>query len=231
MIKFSHPLIKATLVKRYKRFLADIILENGEEVTCHCPNTGSMKSCGAQGDTIYVLPSSDPKRKLKYTWEYTQTKGGFIGINTQRPNRIVEDAIVNNIIPELQGYSTIKREQKYGNNSKIDLLLEAKGKTSCYVEIKNVTLLEDNTLLFPDAITVRGQKHLKELISIKERGYRAVMFYLINRPDGKNFRPAEEIDPEYAKLFEKAKDAGVEIFEYRAKSTLSGMSIALDKLM
>ena len=230
MIKFSKPLMKAALVKRYKRFFADVILEDGSEVTCHCPNTGSMRSCGEPGDTVFVLANNDPKRKLKYTWEYTKVKGGYIGINTQRPNRIVETAIENGAIKELLGYKSLKREQKYGQASKIDLLLEDPDREPCYVEIKNVTLKEGKNLYFPDAVTQRGQKHLQELMDIKKTGARAVMFYLINRPDGEAFKPAEHIDPEYARLYKKAQEKGVEILHYRVKASLSGMTIDQNKL-
>lgn len=229
MLEFSIPLKKGTLIKRYKRFFADVKLEDGQEVVSHCPNTGSMKSCGSPGDTVFLQPSDNPKRKLAYTWEYTQVPGGFIGINTQRPNRIVEAAIREGLIPELRGYESIQREKAYGERSKIDLLLSKKGLPDCYVEIKNVTLREGNQILFPDAVTERGQKHLREMMQLIRSGKRAVMFYLINRPDGELFAPAQHIDPQYAELYCEAKNAGVEMLHYRAKATLDGMTVDTQK--
>ena len=225
MIKFSGPLHKGTLVKRYKRFLADVTLENGDIVTAHCANTGSMKTCGSPGDTIWLLYNPSPKRKLDWSWEYTETENGYIGINTARPNRIVEDAIQTDRIAELSGYESIKREVKYGTNSKIDLLLESPDRAKCYVEIKNVTLQGQDCILFPDAKTDRGLRHLRELQLIKNEGCRAVMFFLVNRPDGSIFKPAADIHPEYAEELSQAHHAGVEILVYRAEHSLEGIQI------
>lgn len=225
MIRFSTPLVEGKLIKRYKRFFADVELLDGQVVTSHCPNTGSMRTCGSPGDRVFLLKNDDPKRKLKYTWEYTEATGGFIGVNTQRPNRIVEDAISEGLVEELKGYSAIKREAKYGENSKIDLLLTHEQRPPCYVEIKNVTLIEGAQLLFPDAVTTRGQKHLKELMEVKSQGCRAVMFFLINRPDGQEFAPATAIDPHYSELLQEASESGVEIITYRTDSRLEGMAL------
>jgi sugar fermentation stimulation protein A len=221
-LKFDPPNIKGTLVKRYKRFLADVVLEDGIEVTAHCPNTGSMTSCWEEGDTVYLSPSTNPKRKLPYTWELSKTKGGYIGINTNRPNQIVFEAIENGDIASLKGYKSMKREVKYGENSRIDILLsDHKTKPDCYIEIKNVTLYdkENNRLLFPDAVTTRGQKHLLELSKVADSGKRAVMFYLINRPEGDFFSPAKDIDPKYSELLKESKKSGVELLAYRVKAT------------
>ena len=225
MIQFSTPLIKGKLLKREKRFLAHVLLEDGQEVIGHCPNTGSMKTCADPESSVYLLYDPNPKRKLHYTWEYTEIPEGFIGINTQRPNRIVEEAIREQKVPELTGYQKIRREVKYGENSKIDLLLEAPTSPPCYVEIKNVTLKVNDGLAFPDAITKRGQKHLLELTELALKGTRAVMFFLCNRPDGDRFRAAYEIDPDYSLLLKKAYHAGVEILCYRVKASLTGMEL------
>jgi len=217
-LQFEPKNVKAKLIKRYKRFLADVELEDGTILTAHCPNTGSMASCWQKDDIVYLSPSNNPKRKLPFTWELSKTSGGYIGINTHRANHLVHEAVCNNVIPKLKGYKTIKREVKYGDNSKIDLLLTGHGaKPDCYVEVKNVTLFdsEANRVIFPDSVTKRGQKHLVELTKVVKTGARAVMFYLINRPEGKYFAPAKQIDPEYARLLSIAKLAGVELLAYR----------------
>lgn len=221
-LEFNAELIKGTLVKRYKRFLADITLENGEQVVAHCPNTGSMKTCGEPGDVVYLSFNDSPKRKLKYTWEFTQNQKGLIGVNTARPNGIVEEAIAMQLIPELAGYKRIRREVKYGTNSRIDLLLEelpTDKNALCWVEVKNATLLENNNVTFPDAKTARGLKHLNELIERVKLGDRAVMFYLVNRPDGDFFSIAKKIDPEYYQGVISALEQGVEVLVYRVHST------------
>ncbi len=225
LINFAHPLIKATLVKRYKRFFADAILESGEEVTAHCPNTGSMKTCGAPGDTIYLLHQPSPTRKLAYTWELTQVAQGFVGVHTARPNQLIKAAIGQGLLPALSGYQDLKSEVKYGKDSRIDLLLSDPIKGSCYVEIKNTTLLQDSLILFPDAVTSRGLKHLGELEQQVKEGHRAVMFYLVNRPEGEKFAPADHIDPAYAKGFKHALAHGVEVLAYRAHHSLLGINL------
>ncbi len=226
MIKFNSPLIKGTLIKRYKRFLADVKLESGEEITAHCPNTGSMKTCQWEGATVYLTHHDDPKRKLKYTWELTETDGGYICVNTHRPNRIVEQAILDDQIPELSGYANLKREKKYGENSKIDLFLSGhESQPDCYVEIKNVTLKEGDTITFPDAVTTRGTKHLNELQNVAKAGDRAVIFYLVNRPDGKEFGIAGDIDPVYNETFKKVTKKDVEVLIYQSKASMEGIEI------
>lgn len=224
-LNFEKPLVKATIIKRYKRFLADVVLEDGREVTAHCPNTGSMRTCWSPNDVVYLTYNPSPKRKLDYTWDYTQTKAGLIAINTMRPNRVVEEAIVNKKIPELKQYDHLRREVKYGENSKIDLLLEDDSKNKCWVEVKNVTLFDQGRLLFPDAVTKRGLKHLHELTKQVEKGDRAVMFYLINRSEGDVFSPAGDIDPEYTKALKTAEKNGVEILAYRTKRTLEAITM------
>ena len=227
-MKFSAPLVKGKLIKRYKRFLADVELETGDVVTAHCPNTGSMKTCGAPGDTVVLTHNPSPKRKLAYSWEYTKTSGGYIGVNTMHPNKIAEEAIRDGLIPELSGYDLIKREVKYGNeNSRIDILLEDSTGSlpKCYVEVKNVTLKHDDHLRFPDAVTARGLKHLRELSSVIDEGHRACLLFVANRPDGKYVSIANDIDPKYGEGILDALNAGVEIFAYQVKSNLNEMVI------
>lgn len=187
-----------------------------------------MASCWEKGATVYLSKNDDPKRKLKYTWELTKTAGGYIGINTHLPNKIVKKAVESGSIEQLSGYSSIKSEVKYGDGSRIDLLLsDHPGKKNCFVEIKNVTLYDadNDQVTFPDAVTTRGQKHLKELSSVVKNGQRAVMFFLINRPEGKSFSPAHEIDPEYGKLLKQAVDEGVEVLAYRCRTDLNSQTV------
>lgn len=225
MIEFPKPLVEGVLLRRYKRFLADVRLATGEEVTAHCVNTGSMKTCGSPGDTVMLLHNPSPTRKLAYTWELTRTSKGFIGVNTARPNHVVASAIAAGRIPELQEQTEIKCEVKYGTNSRIDILLTSPNGRRCFVEVKNTTLLVGDEVQFPDAVTERGLKHLQELTKVVEEGDRAVMFYLVNRAEGQLFAPARTIDPEYAKALKKATASGVEALAYRAVHTLKGIDI------
>lgn len=224
MVPFSTTLHKARLEKRYKRFFADVILDNGTKATAHCPNTGSMATCMAPGATVWLTYSDDPKRKLKWTWELTETPGGYIGINTAMPNRVVEHSIRAGLIPELSGYGELQREVKYGTNSRIDLLLSGRDRPHCYVEVKNTTLLLEDRVLFPDAVTERGQKHLRELAEMVKQGHRAIIFFFVNRPEGEAFSPADHIDPEYGKLLREVYQQGVEILAYRAAHSMDGIT-------
>lgn len=224
--KFPGPLTEAKLLGRRLRFLADVKLADGELVTAHCPNTGSMKTCLEIGGSVFLSHHNDPKRKLAYTWELTKTSGGYIGVNTMVPNQVTAWAIERQLIPELIGYSSLKKEVKYGKNSRIDILLDDhKSKPRCYVEVKNTTLLYQDHVAFPDAVTERGLKHLLELESMVREGARAVMFYFVNRPEGIGFRPADHIDSGYGEGLRSAAKAGVEILAYRVKSTLVGMQM------
>jgi sugar fermentation stimulation protein A len=206
------PLISGILIKRYKRFLADVqIVETGKTVTAHCPNSGSMKGCSEPGIQVFLSESNNPKRKLKYTWELIKAPGTMIGINTQVPNKLVKQAIENDLIQELSGYDKIKAEIKTSEHTRLDLLLEdIKGK-KCYVEIKNCTLVENRVAMFPDAVTTRGQKHLDELEYLVSQGHRGVIFYLIQRMDATSFKPADMIDKTYAEKLKRAAGNGVEI--------------------
>ena len=226
-MKFVTPLIEGTLIKRYKRFLADIRMDDGSVITAHCPNSGSMKSCAEPGFRVALSRSDNPRRRYPYTWEMVHNGSCWIRINTMLPNRIVQEAMESNRISELKGYGKIRREVRYGENSRIDLLLSADHIPPCFVEIKNVTLVEDDgDYYFPDAVTARGLKHLGELMAETEKGNRAVMFFLVQRDDGRKFKPAEHIDPDYATALVSARRTGVEILIYRADVSPSEISVA-----
>lgn len=223
-MKFASPLIEGTLIKRYKRFLADIKLDDGSEITAHCANPGAMLGLKEPGQRVWLSKSDNPKRKLAYSWELTEADNTIIGINTARPNALVEEAINNGTIAELQNYETLRREVKYGKNSRIDILLSDERKPDCYVEIKNVHMLRTARLYeFPDSVTARGAKHLVELTDMVAEGHRAVMVYLIQRDDGDRLRFAAEIDPNYASALASAHKAGVEAIAYVCKLTPEGI--------
>jgi sugar fermentation stimulation protein A len=211
-MKFETKLVKGKLIKRYKRFLSDIELENGSIVVAHCTNSGSMKSCIEEGAPVYLSPAKDPNRKTKFTWEMIYINNHWVGINTNYPNQIVYEAIVNKQIPNLSHYDEVTREVKF-EDSRFDVFAKNENE-QCFIEVKNVTLKEGNQALFPDAVTTRGQKHMKTLMSVKKQGIRAVMFYIIQRMDIETFSPAKDIDPEYAKTLKEAFDNGVEIMVY-----------------
>ncbi|QDF29306.1 DNA/RNA nuclease SfsA [Halarcobacter anaerophilus] len=217
-------LYKGRLIKRYKRFLADIILENGEEITAHVPNSGAMTSCIEPNCEVWVTFHDNPKRKLKYTLELTKMNENLICTNTTVANKIAIEAIKNGTIKELQNYTSLKPEQKYGKNSRIDILLENENK-KCYVEIKSVTLKIDEMLAFPDAITSRGTKHLIELSDMVKEGHRAVMLYVIQRTDQLPFRLAEEIDKKYAQTFKEVTKNAVEVLVYQSNINLEKIEI------
>ncbi|WP_319513406.1 DNA/RNA nuclease SfsA [uncultured Cohaesibacter sp.] len=214
-MKFEKPLIPGRLIQRYKRFLADIELDDGTVITAHCANPGSMLGLKDPGTRVWLSKSDNPKRKLAYSWELSELDDAMIGINTSHPNRIVEEAIRAGHVAELTGYETLRREVKYGKNSRIDILLQDEGKPDCYVEVKNVHLLREQGLAeFPDSVTKRGAKHLGELADMVEQGHRAVMLYLVQRTDANRFALASDIDPAYAEAFQEATDAGVEAIVY-----------------
>lgn len=228
---YSPPLNQGRLVKRYKRFLADVQLEDGSQITIHCPNTGSMKNCLFPGEPVWFSTSDNPKRKYPHTWELAQTSDAkLIGINTGRANDLAEEAINLGVIDELTGYEQLKREVKYGEeNSRIDILLSSNTRPSCYIEVKSCTLLEEGsesgTGYFPDSVTVRGQKHLRELIHMVEQGHRAVLLFVVQHTGITQVSPARHIDPAYAELFEQALTAGVEVLAYRAELSPQGCQI------
>ena len=212
------PLTAGILVRRYKRFLADVELEDGSTITVHCPNSGSMMGCAIPGSRVFLSRSSNPGRKYPFTWELVATDGFWAGINTGLPNHLTRAAIEDGTVSELQGYETIRPEVPYGEHSRIDLLLENPGRR-CYVEVKNVTLVEQGRALFPDAVTTRGQKHLNELMRVVAEGDRGVIFFTVQRGDGDSVSPADDIDPEYGRLLRLALANGVEALAYRAEVT------------
>ncbi len=216
-MEFPEKLIHGRLIKRYKRFLADVLLDDNTEVTAHCTNSGTMKSCLEEGAEVYLTPVNDPKRKTKFTWEMIKINGSWVGINTGNPNKLAFDAVVAGTISELAGYTFVKREVKFGD-SRFDVFAENETE-KCFIEVKNVSLKEGHYALFPDAVTTRGQKHLRTLMEVKAKGIRAVMLYVIQREDVDVFAPAKEIDPQYAQLLKQAVKAGVEVIPMQAKVT------------
>ncbi len=211
------PLIPGVLIKHYKRFLADIELDDGSVATAHCPNSGSMLGCNRPGSPVMLSISPNAGRKLPYTWELVQVDGYWVGLNTMLPNRLAEEAILDGTIAELQGYERLRREVPYGSErSRIDILLEGK-QGRCYVEVKNVTLVEGGLALFPDAVTERGQKHLRELMAVVRNGDRGVILFTVQRGDGTAVAPADTIDPVYGRLLREAVANGVEALAYRAR--------------
>ena len=216
-MEFKEKLVHGTLIRRYKRFLADVILDDGTEVTAHCTNSGSMKSCLEDGAEVYLTPVDDPKRKTKFTWEMIKINGDWVGINTGNPNLLAFEAVSSGLIPGLRGYTTVKREVKF-NDSRFDVYAENDDE-QCFIEVKNVTMKEGKYARFPDAVTTRGQKHLKTLIEVKSMGIRAVMLYIIQRPDVEIFAPATAIDPDYSKLLKQAVKKGVEVIPMQARVT------------
>ena len=226
-MKFSPALQHATLVQRYKRFLADVITPEGEQLTLHCPNTGAMTGCATPGDTVWYSTSENTKRKYPHTWEVTQTQqGAFICVNTLRANQLVKEALIAGNIPEIVGYDLIKSEVKYGEEgSRIDFMLQAEGRPECYIEVKSVTLAEQENGYFPDAVTLRGQKHLRELISVAAAGKRAVLLFAVLHSAIARFSPARHIDPKYAQLLNEAQKQGVEVFAYKAELSADNITL------
>ena len=208
------PLFPGTLIKRYKRFLADVKLKDGTVVTAHCPNTGSMQSCSEPGRRVYLSFHDNPKRKLKYTWELIEMPTSLVGTNTLVPNRLVFESAKAGIVPELVGYETIAREVKINDHTRLDLMLTDNDGQRCYGEIKNCTRVNDGVASFPDAVTARGLKHLRELEALVDSGHRGVIFYFIQRMDAEVFKPADRIDPEYGTGLRRAVRGGVEILAY-----------------
>lgn len=219
-MRFSTPLVPARLLRRYKRFLADVVIEEtAEEVVAHCANSGSMLSLARPDARVWLQKSDDPKRKLGWSWILEETPAGAcVCIDTSRPNAVVAEAIALGQVPSLAGFATLRREVKYGKNSRIDVLLEDEGKGRVYVEVKNTTLSRVPRLAeFPDSVTTRGAKHLDELADMVGEGHRAVMVYLVDRPDCDRMRLADDIDPTYARGFEAARARGVEAIALRCR--------------
>jgi len=238
-MKFPDPLIHGRLIKRYKRFLADVTLDDGTEVTAHCANPGSMTGLANPGAEVWLSPSRNPKRKLKYSWELVrqdtggndpepgEPASGLVGVSTAHPNGIVAEAISAGQVAELTGYQNLRREVKYGKNSRIDILLEDDNRPPCYVEVKNVNLCRVAGLAeFPDAVTARGTKHLHELTDMVAEGARAVMFYMVQRDDCSRMAVAADIDPTYAAALQEARKNGVETLCYDCTMSLTGIYLS-----
>lgn len=222
---FSPTLIPGRLVKRYKRFLADIILDSGEAITAHCANPGALLGGTTPGLRVWVSYCPSPSRKLNYSWQVVEIEGSLVGVNTSLPNQLAQEAILAGKIPELGGYETLKREVKYGKNSRIDLWLANHNKPPCYVEVKNVHLKRGNAAEFPDCVTARGSKHLRELEDITATGARAVMLYMIQRNDCSHFQLAADLDPTYATTAAHAFSHGVEALAYICTVTPEGIDL------
>ena len=210
-MRFQTDLIPATLIKRYKRFLADCRLEDGREITAHCANPGSMMGLAEPGTRIWLEPNDDPKKKLKFGWRLVEQNGHFVGVDTSIPNKALRQAFEAHDVPGITGYDSVRAEVKYGQNSRIDFLLSTAGAPDLYVEVKSVTLSRAPGLAeFPDSVTARGTKHLEELAEVARAGLRAMMVYLVQRTDAERFRLAADIDPTYASAYANAQAAGVE---------------------
>jgi sugar fermentation stimulation protein A len=230
-MRFPAPLVPATLVKRYKRFLADVTLPGGEIITAHVANPGAMTGLTAPGARVWLSKSGNPSRKLSHSWELVEVDFGggveLVGVNTAHPNSLIGAALAVGAIPELAGYGSIRREVKYGRNSRVDFLLEGAGRQPCYIEIKNVHLMRRPGLAeFPDARTERGAKHLDELGDMVAAGSRAVMLYLIQIGSAQRFALARDIDPKYGAAFDRARGRGVEAVALRCRIGCDGIEIA-----
>lgn len=226
-MEFVPTLQPATLIKRYKRFLADVVTPAGELLTLHCPNTGAMTGCATPGDTVWYSTSANLKRKYAHTWELTQTQtGDFICVNTLQANNVVREALKENRLAELSGYTEILSEVKYGaERSRIDFMLQAENKVNCYIEVKSVTLSEQGSGFFPDAVSLRGQKHLRELMSVVMHGERAVLLFAVLHSAITRVSPARHIDAKYAQLLCEAQECGVEIIARRAELSAKGLTL------
>lgn len=213
------------LIKRYKRFLADVRLADGKVVVAHCPNSGAMTTCCEPERKVYLSYHDNPRRKLKYTWEIIAMDTSLIGVNTLVPNRLVSEAISAGVIDELRGYDQIRREIRINPKTRLDVFLDGGRKRPCYVEIKNSTMVHDGLASFPDAVTTRGLKHLNTLCDLVAAGNRGVIFYLVQRGDANRFKPADEIDPAYGEGLRHAAASGVEILVYDVDINLGSIGI------
>ena len=230
-MRFDPPLTSGTLAKRYKRFLADIVLDNGDMMTVHVANPGAMTGLDRPFSRIWISDSQNPLRKLRYSWELIEADFGngpeLVGVNTGNPNNLVAEIFTTGLIPELRDYTTVKREVKYGTNSRVDFLLESPKLPACYLEIKNVHLMRTPGLAeFPDSVTERGAKHLDELSEMVGRGSRAIQLYIIQIPSAERFAVARDIDKDYAAAFDRARRRGVEMLAWRCAITVEGIDIA-----
>ncbi len=216
-MKFSPPLISGTLIRRYKRFLADIELKSGEVVVAHCANTGAMTGLADPGTPVLISKADNPKRKLAYSWQMSFAESTWVGINTSITNRLVREGLERKKIPQLAHYSTIRQEVSFGDHSRLDFLLSDGDDSRCFMEVKSVTLHRGDHLAFPDAKTERGTRHLLALMDAVAQGFRAVLFFLAQRSDGTHFRPAADIDPAYTTTLHQAMASGVEVMAWRCR--------------
>jgi sugar fermentation stimulation protein A len=229
-MRFPTPLVPATLIKRYKRFLADVMLATGETMTVHVANPGAMTGLAAFGARVWLSKSDNPSRKLAYSWELVEVDFGagpeLVGVNTAHPNPLIGATLAAGAIPELAGYDTIRREVKYGKNSRVDFLLEDRARPRCYVEVKNVHLMRQPGLAeFPDSVTARGAKHLDELANATAAGARAIMLFVIQIGSAQRFSLARDIDPRYGTAFDRARAAGVEALAWRCSLAREGIEV------
>lgn len=226
-MEFIPPLQSAVLIKRYKRFLADVITTAGETITLHCPNTGAMTGCATPGDTVWYSTSDNPKRKYPHSWELTETQNGeIICVNTLRANQLVKELLLTTPPLSLAGYSTCRGEVKYGSEgSRVDFMLSGADKADCFIEVKSVTLSNQGQGFFPDAVSLRGQKHLRELINVVQRGERAVLLFAVLHSAIISVSPARHIDAKYAQLLTEAQQCGVEIIALKAELSATGVTL------
>jgi sugar fermentation stimulation protein A len=213
------------LVRRKNRFVAEVRLDSDAVVSAHCPNSGSMAECSEPGRRVWISAADNPGRKLAYTWELIEMPGSLVGVNTQVPNRLVAESIAAGYIPELAGYQNLRREVRVGDRSRIDILLTDPVRRRCFVEVKNCTLVTKGEARFPDAVTLRGQKHLRELAALCATKHRAVIFFFIQRMDARTFRPADEIDPVYGETLRRVIASGVEVLVYDTHITTRQISL------
>lgn len=219
------PLVPARLVRRYKRFLADMTLADGKTITAHCPNSGSMAGCFQLGARAFLVHHDNPRRKLAFSWLLSAMPNSLVGIDTLVPNRLVAAAIAAGRLPELSGYEHLRREAVTSAGCRLDLALERPGTQTCFVEIKNCTLVQERWARFPDAVTQRGQKHLQELMRLSSLGHRCAVLFLVQRMDAERFAPADDIDPTYGRLLRQALAAGVEALAYDVHLDLTGIAL------
>ncbi len=224
-MEFPHPLRRATLIRRYKRFLSDHRLDDGSAVTAHVANPGAMTGLLADGAETWLSPAMNPKRKLPFGWEMVRVGAGLVGVNASRPNGLVAGALAAGAIPALAGYGRIRREVPYGERSRVDFVLEAEGRPPCYVEVKNVHLRRGPHAAFPDSVTARGTRHLRELAQAAAEGARAVMLYIVQREDCARFTLAADIDPTYAAAFAEARARGVEALCHACRLSTEGIAV------
>ena len=224
---FPQPLMRGTLVSRYKRFFADVVMEDGSAVTAHCPNPGAMLGVNIPGLPVWLSRSNDPKRKLAHTLEFVEVGGAMVGVNTMHPNRLVAEALAADAIPELTGYATHRREVKYGEASRVDFLLEHPDRPPCWLEIKNCHLSRTKGLAeFPDCVAARSSKHLRELEAMAASGERAVVLFVVQRTDCESFRACAELDQKFAAALDQAAAAGVEVLVYAAQMSPTAVSLS-----